>query len=59
MPAVLEHLGAARVRHGTRATEDEALVAELAGPAVMLDVCSTSSLRTGVVRDLLAHPWSP
>ncbi|WP_055488515.1 adenosine deaminase [Streptomyces sp. WMMB 322] len=49
-------LGAVRLRHGIRAADDSALVAELADRAVVLDVCPTSNLRTGVVERLSAHP---
>ncbi|WP_329042158.1 adenosine deaminase [Streptomyces sp. NBC_00178] len=49
-------LGAARVRHGFRAAEDPHLLAEIAERGVVLDVCPTSNLRTGVVADLSRHP---
>jgi aminodeoxyfutalosine deaminase len=52
---VLE-LGADRIRHGIRAVEDPVLLAEIADRGVVLDVCPTSNLRTGVVVDLQAHP---
>jgi aminodeoxyfutalosine deaminase len=54
--AVLEHLGADRVRHGVRAVEDPALVSELASRGTVLDVCPTSNLRTRVVPSLDVHP---
>ena len=54
--AVLEDLGADRVRHGIRAVEDPGLVRELAGRGTVLDVCPTSNLRTRVVPSLDAHP---
>jgi aminodeoxyfutalosine deaminase len=54
--AVLEDLGADRIRHGIRAVEDPGLVSELAGRGTVLDVCPTSNLRTGVVTSLDAHP---
>ncbi|MGH7912738.1 MAG: adenosine deaminase, partial [Candidatus Dormibacteraceae bacterium] len=54
--AVLEDLGADRVRHGIRAIEDPGLVAELAERGTVLDVCPTSNLRTRVVADLHDHP---
>ncbi len=52
----LEALGADRVRHGIRAVEDPALLAELADAGVTLDVCLTSNLRTGAVASLADHP---
>ncbi len=54
--AALDVLGADRIRHGIRAVEDAGLLADLAGRGVVLDVCPTSNLRTGVVPDLAAHP---
>lgn len=49
-------LGAHRIRHGIRAVDDPDLLAELAGRRIVLDVCPTSNLRTGLVPDLAAHP---
>ncbi|MFG3258985.1 adenosine deaminase [Streptomyces sp. NPDC048172] len=49
-------LGAVRVRHGIRAAEDPTLLTEIAGRGVVLDVCPTSNLRTGVVPTPDAHP---
>ncbi|HUJ07738.1 MAG TPA: adenosine deaminase [Streptosporangiaceae bacterium] len=49
-------LGADRIRHGIRAVEDRALLRELAGRGIVLDVCPISNLRTGVVRSLAEHP---
>ncbi len=54
--AALDVLGADRIRHGIRAVEDAGLLADLADRGVVLDVCPTSNLRTGVVPDLAAHP---
>jgi aminodeoxyfutalosine deaminase len=54
--AALKVLRADRVRHGIRAVEDPALVSDLAGRGVVLDVCPTSNLRTGVVARLADHP---
>src|SRR5207302_383561 len=49
-------LGADRIRHGIRAVDDAALLAELAERGTVLDVCPTSNLRTRVVTDLADHP---
>jgi aminodeoxyfutalosine deaminase len=46
----------ARIRHGIRAVEDRALLAEIVERGIVLDVCPTSNLRTGVVRELAEHP---
>ena len=54
--AVLEDLGADRIRHGIRAVEDPALLAHLAERGTVLDVCPTSNLRTRVVANLEEHP---
>jgi aminodeoxyfutalosine deaminase len=51
----LDH-GAHRLRHGIRAVEDPALLAEIAERGVVLDVCPTSNLRTRVVPSLAEHP---
>ena len=52
----LDTLGADRIRHGIRAVEDPGLLAELAARGIVLDVCPTSNVRTGVVRSLAEHP---
>jgi aminodeoxyfutalosine deaminase len=49
-------LGAHRLRHGIRAVDDAELLAELAERQIVLDVCPTSNLRTGLVPDLSVHP---
>jgi len=52
----MDVLGADRIRHGIRAAEDRGLLGELAARGIVLDVCPTSNLRTGVVRSLAEHP---
>jgi len=45
-----------RIRHGIRAVEDAAVLAEILDRGLVLDVCPTSNLRTGVVPSLREHP---
>jgi aminodeoxyfutalosine deaminase len=52
----LDTLGADRIRHGFRAIEDPGLVSELADRGIVLDICPTSNVRTGVVPSLAEHP---
>lgn len=52
----LDELRVARIDHGVRALEDDALVARLARARVPLTVCPLSNVRLGVVRDISAHP---
>ncbi len=54
--AALDTLAADRIRHGIRAVEDPGLLRELAERGIVLDVCPTSNVRTGVVRSLAEHP---
>jgi adenosine deaminase len=48
--------GVSRISHGVRATEDPALVAEIAERGIVLEVCPTSNVATGVYRDYDDHP---
>ena len=48
--------GPDRIRHGIRAIEDSGVLAELVDRGLVLDVCPTSNLRTGVVASLTEHP---
>jgi adenosine deaminase len=45
-----------RIAHGIRAVEDPALLTVLRDRGIVLDVCPTSNLRTGVVGSAQAHP---
>ena len=54
--SAIEVLGADRIRHGIRAADDPGLMRELAARGIVLDVCPTSNLRTGVVASLVEHP---
>ncbi|MGL5810962.1 MAG: adenosine deaminase [Nocardioides sp.] len=49
-------LGAHRLGHGVRATEDPALLAELAERGVALEVCPTSNVSLGVYPSVAAVP---
>lgn len=49
-------LGADRIQHGIRAAEVDGLVERLAAEQVCLDVCPTSNVMLGVVKDLADHP---
>jgi aminodeoxyfutalosine deaminase len=52
----MEALGADRIRHGLAAVQDEELMRELAERGIVLDMCPTSNLLTGIVRSLDEHP---
>jgi adenosine deaminase len=45
-----------RIAHGVRAIEDPALVAELAERRIVLEVCPTSNVATGVFASYADHP---
>ena len=53
----LTYLHAERIGHGIAAAQDPALMAELADRDIVLEVCPTSNLRTGVVASIDAHPF--
>lgn len=52
----IDVLGASRVGHGLRSTEDPLLVADLAARRITLECCPTSNVQTGATRSLAAHP---
>lgn len=54
--AALEALDPDRIRHGVRAAEDEALLAELAERGIVCDVCVLSNVKLSVVGSLAEHP---
>jgi len=53
----LETLPVERLGHGVRAIEDAGLVAELAAREIVLELCPTSNIATGLYADYGAHPW--
>jgi adenine deaminase len=53
---VLRHLKVKRIEHGTRATEDAALVDYIASEGITLDMCPTSNWKLRVVDDLAVYP---
>jgi len=52
----IEHLYADRIGHGVRALEDSSLCALLVDRGIVLEVCPTSNLHSGVVDDWPLHP---
>lgn len=52
----IRELSVDRIGHGTRAIEDERLVAHLAERKIPLEMCPGSNVRTGVVNDISSHP---
>lgn len=54
--ASIDRLGVSRIGHGTRAIEDPALVAALARRGILIEVCASSNVSTGVISHLSEHP---
>jgi aminodeoxyfutalosine deaminase len=52
----LDHLHAERIGHGINCLADPRLVARLRATQVPLEVCPTSNVCTGQVRELASHP---
>ncbi len=52
----VERLAPVRLAHGIRAAEDPALLRLLARRGIVCDVCPTSNLATGAVKEGAAHP---
>jgi aminodeoxyfutalosine deaminase len=53
----IDLLRAERVGHGISAVQDPGLMEALAERGITLEVCPTSNIRTGAVRQLEAHPF--
>ncbi len=53
----IDDLGASRIGHGLTALRDKRLVDRLVADQVILEVCPTSNVATGVVPSLREHPW--
>jgi len=56
MRTIIDALQLTRIEHGVAAMEDEALMARLAAEAITLDLCPTSNLKLGVVKEMAAYP---
>lgn len=53
----LDHVHPARIGHGVRAAEDDALVQRIADSGVVLEVCPGSNLALKVYPDISHHPF--
>lgn len=54
--AALTHLPIKRVGHGVRAIDDPNLIVQLAEQGIVLEVCPTSNIATGVFASYAEHP---
>ncbi len=52
----IENMGADRIGHGVRVVEDSGVVRLAVERGVVFEVCPTSNLQSGVVRDVRHHP---
>jgi adenosine deaminase len=52
----IEMLGVERIAHGVRAVEHPRLLRRLQEGDIMLELCPTSNVRTGLYPDLASHP---
>jgi adenosine deaminase len=52
----IENLGAERIGHGVRVVEDESVMALAKERGIAFEVCPTSNLQTGVVKEFERHP---
>ena len=52
----VEQFKAARIGHGIRAADDKALMRLLQKRNILLEICLTSNLQTGVVSEIKNHP---
>jgi adenosine deaminase len=52
---VVERLRPRRIGHGLKAIEDDRLLARLSADGIVLELCPTSNLRTGIVPDLATY----
>jgi adenosine deaminase len=48
--------GAARIGHGVRAIENKHIVDLLKQKNILLEICPTSNIQTGIVKSISAHP---
>lgn len=55
----IDILGARRIGHGVRCTSDTALLNRLRTERIALEMCPTSNVQTGAVRNLPGHPAIP
>jgi adenosine deaminase len=53
----IDDLGASRIGHGLAALDDKRLVDRLVADGIILEVCPTSNVATGVISSLQQHPW--
>jgi adenosine deaminase len=52
----IDTLGATRIGHGIRSIEDKALIQEMINQGIVLEVCPSSNVDSGVIAGLEHHP---